>query len=148
MLKKNNKKQTKEEQLEKEKLSILYNIVSKYKKAGYSEKQIKKLFVEKNYPIEFVDFIFREMKGGKNMVKKKEYIEEDEEVEEEDEEEFEEEDEEEVPKPQYKKNIAKKENIKEVPKDNFRKEVIEAFKNLNLRISGIESSLYRAGVLK
>lgn len=143
------KKPDKQEELEKEKLSVLYDIVEKYKKAGYSDKQIKKLFIEKHYPIDFIDFILTELKGGKNMVKKKEYIEEDEEeVEEEDEEEFEEEEEDEVPKPQYK-NVKPKEVIKkEVPKDTFKQEVIEAIKNLNLRISGIESSLYRAGVLR
>ena len=113
------------------------NLRNKYDKY---DKQIKKLFTEKHYPIDFIDFILTELKGGKNMVKKKEYIEEDEE-------EFEEE-EDEVPRPQYK-NVKPKEVVKkEVPKDTFKQEVIEAIKNLNLRISGIESSLYRAGVLR
>jgi len=135
------KKPDKQEELEKEKLSVLYDIVEKYKKAGYSDKQIKKLFIEKHYPIDFIDFILTELKGGKNMVKKKEYIEEDEE-------EFEEEEEDEVPKPQYKNVKPKEIPKKEVPKDTFRQEVVEAIKNLNLRIGGIESSLYRAGVLR
>ena len=65
---------------------ILLAWIKEMKRQGYSNKQIKKKFEEKNYPGEFIDYLLQLNTGGIKMAKKKkeEFDEDDEEYEEED----------------------------------------------------------------
>lgn len=156
--KKKEQVKSKSQVLEEQKEGLLKELILGYRKKGYNIKQIKKIFTKKGYPAEFVDYLLEKItKEVKSVAKKPVEVEEEDEEEEEEEEDFEEEEEEPVIEP------PKKTAVKTKPKANpfaeTSKNIVEAenewklgmeqaVQTLNARIAGIESALFRAGVLR
>jgi len=150
IFKKKQKKEQKENNLEEEKVKVIGRIISEYKKLGYKDKQIRKYFINKGYEKQFLNQIFREMKGGKNRMVNKTYEDEEEEDEEEDEEEFDdEEQEQEQQRPMKKKvevKVPKKENKPSTVPQISANDLVPSIQNHEDRINHIESLLFRAGI--
>jgi hypothetical protein len=166
------KKQSPQQELEIKKESVLKEIVLKYKSQHYTNEQIKNIFIDKGYPGEFVDYILHSVKKEvKNMAKKigkEDEEEEDEEEEEtsepdveEEEEDFDEEEDAPVLEPPKKLSPPQPQKAKaqaqtkvaptQAPAnafDEWAQTMEQAITNLNLRINGIESALFRAGVIR
>lgn len=143
---------SKSQELEEQKQGLVKEILLGYLKKGYSVEKIKKIFIKKGYPAEFVDYLLEKEKEVKDMAKKEREIDDEELLEEEEEEEDEDEDEEPTPPKKILPVVKSKPKVVSQPKVDedaeWKAAVEQSIQALNGRIAGIESALFRAGVLR